>query len=346
MVGILYEKRVSPLGRVTHRYRVRDKSLGIDTSFSRRRKADAKNLAEKLVRKIEAGDYFRHEAAKTHTLAEAMARYRAEILPHLRPSTVKANSTRYDFWEREYGHLALAQVNKILIREIRDALPCGNTTKNRYIQILYHVLRLAVEDWEWLENHPLQGLKSLPQPKGVVRFLSTDEKGRLLDACREAESPDIYDVVLLGLQTGGRKGEILGLSWLFVDLERAQITFADTKNGDNRTLPLPPDSLDMLARRAETRESETGLVFPGKLGDNRPDLKKSWTNALKRAGVENFRFHDLRHTYASYLAMSGARLREIQELLGHRTLNMVQRYAHLCPAHNRAVVERMAAKFL
>ena len=141
---------------------------------------------------------------------------------------------------------------------------------------------------------------------------------------------------------------MLGLRWRDVDLERGTVTFLDTKNGSDRSVALTGKALELARKRS--RGSSSDLVFAtAKTPDHAkrariPNL--AWRRAVDQAKVEDFRFHDLRHTHASYLAMSGATLREIAEALGHRTLSMVMRYSHLAPDHNRAVVSRMAQRFL
>jgi integrase len=124
-------------------------------------------------------------------------------------------------------------------------------------------------------------------------------------------------------------------------------TLHETKNGEHRVLPLAGPAPDLLRERSRVRRIDTDLVFPGRLHPNKPvDLRTPFETALKVARTEDFHWHDLRHTAASYLAMNGASLAEIAEVLGHKTLAMVKRYAHLSAAHTAGVVERMNARFL
>jgi integrase len=143
--------------------------------------------------------------------------------------------------------------------------------------------------------------------------------------------------------TGARKMELLRLTWREVDLRRAQIALEQTKNRERRALPLTGLALEEVARLAKVRRLDTALLFPRADGRQPIDIRYAWAQALQEAGITDFRFHDLRHSCASYLAMSGASMVEIAAVLGHKTLQMVQRYAHLSEAHTAGVVARMTA---
>ena len=184
-----------------------------------------------------------------------------------------------------------------------------------------------------------------PEPRGRVRYLSDDERTRLLAECRSSKEKLLYPIVILALSTGMRRGEILGLTWDAVDLERGRIVLEYTKNQDRRGVPLVGPALEELKRLHQDRRKDSALVFPGKDSTRSVDTR-AFENAVKRSGIVNFRFHDLRHTAASYLAMSGATIAEIAEVLGHRTFQMVKRYAHLSEGHTASVVERMNKKML
>jgi integrase len=181
------------------------------------------------------------------------------------------------------------------------------------------------------------------EPRGRVRFLSEDERQRLLDACKASRNPYLYLVVVLALSTGARKMEILNLTWQNVDLQRGAITLHDTKNGERRVLPLAGPALELMHQHSKVRRIDTPLVFPRSDGRKPLDIRSSWETTLKQADSTDFHFHDLRHSCASYLAMNGASLAEIAEVLGHKTLSMVKRYAHLSEAHTARVVARMNA---
>jgi integrase len=146
-----------------------------------------------------------------------------------------------------------------------------------------------------------------------------------------------------------RHGEIMGLTWDDVDLNRGRTVLHETKNGERRAVAITGHALELLKELAKIRRIDTNLLFPSK--ENRPqkpqkpiDLRAPWEAALKKADIRDFRFHDLRHSAASYLAMNGASLAEIAEVMGHKTLQMVKRYAHLSEGHTARVVESMNRK--
>jgi integrase len=135
--------------------------------------------------------------------------------------------------------------------------------------------------------------------------------------------------------------ELLSLTWPNVDFQRSIIRLLETKNGESRAVPLTGFALKEIQRLAKVRRIDSLYVFPGRNEASPVNLWGAWRYAILRAGIENFRFHDLRHSAASYLAMNGASLAEIAEVLGHKTLSMVKRYTHLSEQHTARVVERM-----
>ncbi len=151
--------------------------------------------------------------------------------------------------------------------------------------------------------------------------------------------------MILALTTGARQGELLGLRWKDVDFEREALIFHHTKNGERRVAPLAGKAIPSLRSLKSLRVFGDDRVFANSQG-RAHFPRRYWYRALHEAGIEDFRFHDLTHTAASYLAMSGATLSEIAEILGHKTLQMVKRYAHLSEEHKSSVVHRMAEKLL
>ena len=215
-------------------------------------------------------------------------------------------------------------------------------TVTRYMASLSHALTIAVREWEWLENNPMHKVKRPAHPKPRLRFLDDDERRQLLEACRNSPCPYLYPVVVIALSTGARYSEVMNLRWTDIDLERGIARLEHTKNRDRRALPLTHHALEVVQHLHDhEKRADTDLLFPREDGLAPIEIRKHWNRALKEAGIEDFRFHDLRHTAASYLAMNGATLAEIAAVLGHRTLQMVQRYAHLSDQHTASVVERM-----
>jgi integrase len=218
-------------------------------------------------------------------------------------------------------------------------------TVNRYSAALASVLtwavrrRIAPKGWV----HPCRAVQRRPEQNEKTRFLTRDERERLLAACRASKWPRLYLLVLLALTTGARKGELLGLTWADVDFEQATLHVGRSKNGDPKVLPVVPAALEQLRAFAGAAGA---LVFPSaEKPEQAYSFEPRWQQALKAAHIRGFRFHDLRHSAASHLAQNGATLLEIADLLGHRQLSMTKRYSHLASGHRAALVNRVMGDF-
>jgi integrase len=336
--------RTSQDGTLSYLVRVRKKGAPPQTATFQKL-SDAKKWAQMIEGAIIEGRHFPTTGAKQHTVNELLARYRRDVLPYKKPSTVYNQVYHLQWWQAQIGYSLLSDITPARIVECRDQLAKtrGNATVRRYLAVLSHAFSVAVQEWQWVNDNPFHRVSKPKEPRGRVRYLSDDERGRLLDACRVSRNTSLYTIVVLALSTGARRGELLSLHWSDVDFKRGILTFRETKNGETRSVPLTGYALDVLTRHAKVRRLDTTLVFPDDTGTQPASIREAWKHAVKRAGIENFRFHDLRHSAASYLAMNGASLAEIAEILGHRTLAMVKRYAHLSEAHTAGVVARMNA---
>jgi integrase len=309
------------------------------------RKTDAKRWAEKTEADMRQGRFFPERVAAKRTLGELCERYAAEVSPTKKDG---AKSRRMmEWWTANHGYRVLADLSPQVLAEIRDAigsktLPDGKrisgATVNRYLAALSHAFTMASREWGWMNENPLRRVTKKKESRGRVRMLSDDEQKRLLEACKKSGCGALEPAVVLALCTGMRQGEITGLRWPDVDLRRGRLTLHDTKNGERRGVPLAGPALEVLKELSRVRRVDTDLVLPGTGA-----LRHAWSRVVKKAKLENFRFHDLRHTAASYLAMGGCTPSEIAGVLGHKTLAMVKRYAHLDDPHIAGVVKRMVA---
>ncbi len=345
------ETRRSDDGAIAYRVKVRLKGHSATTAtFSRL--TDARRWAQDTESAIRAGRYFQSAEARRHTVADLVDRYIGEVLPH-KPRNASNTALQLAWWMAELGPLTLADLTGPVIAQYRDRLlstttrrgkPMSPSTVVRYLAALSHALTVAARDWGWLDDSPMRKVSKPREPRGRERFLSDDERQRLLEACKASTSRFLYPVVVLAISTGMRSGEIMNLRWEQVDLARGHIVLTETKNGSSRGVPLVGHALEVLKDLAKVRRIDTSLLFHGKDPCKPIDLKKPWTTALRKADIANFRFHDLRHSAGAYLAMGGASTIEIAAVLGHKTLAMVRRYSHVANSHTAAVVTAMNNK--
>jgi integrase len=222
----------------------------------------------------------------------------------------------------------------------------GPATCNRYLQSISSVLSWCVDE-NWIQKNAALGIKRRPEPAGRVRYLSNEERERLLAACdAQADWPDLPLLVRLALSTGARLSELLALRWQDIDIKAKVARIPTSKNSEPRVLPLLPPVLERLEAKPRPIQKST-LLFHAERDTKRTNKtwRKAWESAVAAAKLDSrFVFHDLRHSCASELAMAGASPLEIGDVLGHRTLVMVRRYAHLSHEHKAALVARVLSE--
>lgn len=280
------------------------------------------------------------------TVRDLLQLYQQEYLPHKAAHTQTQARSMYKRILNDLGALRLDHLTPDVLRAWRDKLAKTYSpgTVRAYAHVLSAPLTIAVRDYEWLPANPLRKVVLPPVPQGRERYLTREEGVTLLTECQASRSPHVYLMVALALGTGARKDELLTLRWSMVDLTNKLVRFPRTKNGVRRPAPVTGLALRLLRERAE-QGTPRGLVFPGK-GATIATIDKGFKLAVKRARLGDFRFHDLRHTHASWLAMSGASTTEIAEILGHRTMQMVRRYVHFTSSHLVGIAEKMTREFL
>ncbi|WP_133140238.1 tyrosine-type recombinase/integrase [Legionella genomosp. 1] len=345
------EERINKDGKSSYRVKIRLKGFPTQQATFER-KTDARRWAQQTEAAIREGRHFKTTEAKRRTLSEMVERYIKEVIP-LKPKNSKNTILHLKWWQEELGQYSLADISPALIAEKRDKLSSGITARNklrspstvvRYMAALSHAFTMAVKEWGWIDDSPMRRVTKPKEPRGRIRFLSEDERHRLLEECKKSESQYLYIAVVLAISTGARKMEILGLNWKDIDFNRKIITLHETKNGERRILVLEDLALELILKLSKIRQLNCDLVFPNHSLKKPIDLRTPFENALKRAGISDFKWHDLRHSFASYLAMNNASLAEIAELLGHKTLQMVKRYTHLSDTHISMVVKKMNKK--
>jgi integrase len=325
-------------------------------SFKKKKDADLEH--GKRISLIGENRYMDVKPECKTTLNELLKQYEANY-QHQR--SFKSGKSYYLKNFREYfkGETILANIRYADIETYRNHLRQKITVQNgirkdastnREFSCLHQIFRKAVE-WEMIDKSPFDRGKSLriKENNKRTRYLGEDEIPRLLAAC----APHLRDIVICALNTGMRRGEILNLKW--DQIKDDVIYLQETKTDEPRQIPVNDTLAELLKNirkeqkfRSEyvftfTRNMKQGkgpplvLVIPEQ-GNRINTLKSSFPSALRRAKIKDFHFHDLRHTFASHLIMKGGTLKEVQELLGHKSMTMTLRYAHLSQDHKKKAV--------
>lgn len=365
------QKRKNDDGTTSYRVMIRLKGHpAASATFSRL--TDAREWAKKTETDMKAGRYF--SAAKLKTLGDLFDKYAIAAAPRLK--SWEGVKSRLDWWRAQAGSEMLDTITPARIAEWRDELLAtpkkygggkrSGADVNRTIAALSSAMTHAVKELGWIERNPCERVTKPKEPGGRVRFLTDEELPRLLEAVRASPHPDLLPAVLLALTTGARKGEILGLRWSQIDFKRRAITLAhgETKNNAGRALPLSGEIVELLQARNKVRKIDDDRVFPSADGCKELELREPWKVALVSAGIDvrqatrsgrsrkdappamtsDFRWHDLRHTAASYLTMAGVSAIEVARVLGHKTLAMSLRYSHLAPDRVTELGDKLAAR--
>jgi len=310
----------------------------------RYRKTDATNITQ--AKQIRSAELLRVEQAKilgfTPPGEETFAEVAKRFLQHQKVRLTKKA------YERETGiinnHLIPffnCQIAGVRRQDVQRYVThrSGETSAHsvqKELNALKHLLRLAVE-WEIIPLNPAQGVKSPRVPAGRVRYLQPTEMRALLEACPDWLRP----IVALAFCTGMRRGEIIGLRWLDLDLPNQRILLPQTKNGEGRIVYMNQLAMTVmmsLSLSVDGNSSPTARLF----NDVTPDrITATFRKVCGKLKIEDFRFHDLRHTAASWMRMSGADIHTVAQLLGHKDLRMAARYQHLSPGFLAEAVGRL-----
>jgi integrase len=296
---------------------------------------DLESATEYLVRlKAEAYEAIRRGRPVDKTWEDAVVRYVSMNREKRSLDDDIAHLRRLD------AYLAGKQLREITMETLwpfiehrRERDGVTNATINRALEVVRRILHLARDEWGWLER--FQRIRMLREPKRRIRFLTHEEVDRLIAAL----PPHLQPVVQFALATGCRMGEILSLEWNRVDLGRrvAWLDPGTTKNGEGRGLPLNKEAILSL-RQVMGQHQRWCFTYKGKRMDR---VGSAWKRTLKRLEITDFRFHDLRHTWASWHVMNGTSLQELMELGGWKSFEMVLRYTHLAPEHLAEAASRI-----
>jgi integrase len=330
-----FESRTTANGESTWRVKIRKRGISATSTFTS--KTDARKWATKTEAAILNGTY--RATGNVPTLAEAVTRYTKEVVPTLSPGEQKTRPARMQFWVDRFGSRKLTditpqEVSQVRDQQIKDGLKPA--TVNRSLAALASVYTAAIKRWHLMPRsaHILREVARIEENNARVRWLSDDERDRLLEATKASDNDYLHLAVVLSLATGWRQGEVMGLTWDRVDTKVGKLTLETSKNGDARSVRLAGYPLDLLREFRKVRRIGTDLLFPSKVDAGKPMLlRKPWLEALALAGIEDLHWHDMRHDVASRMVMSGASLPEVGAVLGHRSVQTAKRYAHLSDEH-------------
>ena len=211
-----------------------------------------------------------------------------------------------------------------------------NSSINRFLEILSKMFNLAIDNGE-LTTNPLKKVPKLKEDNHIIRYLKDEEETRLF-ASIDINAPYLRPIITTALQTGMRRGEIFNMKWYNIDFDTRNIHLLDTKTGDKRDIPISDELYKVL--QSIHRESEY-VFINSKTKAPYVDIKKSFNTVREYAGIEDFRFHDLRHTFATRLVMAGVDFLTIMELLGHKNIETTMRYAHVIPGKKMEAIKKL-----
>jgi integrase len=348
-----FHARITPTGLITYYlfYRLNGKQvnyrLGIDGQMT---PAQARDLAKYKIAEVTQGvdvqAVRKHDRTKTKYskfstlqffLEEKYAPWLKSRNPKTAEKTIKAFVSSFPtLMGFQLSDITAWEIEKWRNKRLTDGVKPATT--NRQINTIKGCLSRAVE-WGAINSHDLNKVKTLTVDNSKVRYLSKDEEKRLRENLKDSDTDFLEVIVLLALNTGMRKGELLSLEWNHINFDNKIVTvdFQNAKSGHTRHLPLNTQAFNAL-KLWQQETDRIGFVFKDKKNAQLKDFPYVWGALLDEAQITNFRFHDLRHHFASKLVMASVDLNTVRELLGHSDLKMTLRYAHLAPEHKAAAV--------
>ncbi|MBK7142036.1 MAG: site-specific integrase [bacterium] len=236
--------------------------------------------------------------------------------------------------KESFGRKLLSEITPLALETYKSSRlkVVAPATVNRELACLKHMFTKAIQ-WQMATSNPVRMVRMLKEHNQRLRYLTNDEIQLLMNALPERVQP----VVQCALYTGMRRGELLNLKWADVDLKQRLLFVRQSKNGEKREIPIAETLLKVLNALERTGE----YVFSFGNGNRMRSIREAFDRAVKRCGILNYHFHDNRHTFASYLVMAGVDLLTVKELMGHKSITMTLRYAHLSPDHKRKAIESL-----
>lgn len=305
-----------------------------------------KSLAEKIyckvVTDIAEGKWFEVSPLSDSVFKDMMDKYLAEYSPNKAKKTHTRDKSLASHLNEHFGNFKLTEIapKEIYAYKVRRKTEgAAPKTVNNELSLMEHAYNLAMNEWEWVNSNPVVKVSKEKVNNEIIRWLTLDEEKRLLDV-----SPDwLKEIIVFALNTGLRQGELIDLTWDRVDLLNKTFTILEQKNKGKDTLPLNENAMEILNARSKVKSIKGNFVFYNKKGNTivSSNLGRSFRSVVKKAGIAKFRFHDLRHTFATRLAQRGVDIYKIQRLGRWKSIQMVIRYAHHYAESLRDGIEKL-----
>lgn len=324
--------------------------------------SSASDWAKKIEVQMNEGTYQEisddsiNSLASQFTYTKDLILYYKENIAPQKYSYAEKYNFMYDWWLNKIGSIKIKElkasvlsackqmlINETIIKGKKETHR-NNNTINKYLMCISAVLSYAVKELEIIEVNPMSKVSIMPKPHGRTRFLSLDEIHQFIARCKDY-SEVVYIFVLISFSTGGRYSEVLNLKVENVDFQNHQVHYLNTKNNENRGVPVDVHVLNLLQEYLNKMNINSGYIFINK-HNKKLYMRGIIQKIIKELNLNDFHIHDIRHTTASYIAMNGGSLLDIAEILGHKSLVMARRYSHLTDKHTASVLNKVTNKIL
>ncbi len=303
-------------------------------------------IESKVKVQLAEGKFLEKQIGEDITVDEMMEKFIEEHAPKVSDSMRQSYKYSLKRLQPFFGEKNLLDITPKLISRYKVSRRnegCSKATLNRELAMLSKAFNVAIVEWEWLDRNPVSRVPKEKENNERDRWLIPEEEEAIM-----RNSPGwLRDIVVFALNTGMRQGEILALDWPSVDLFRKVVVVKESKNGKPRSVPLNKPAFELLESKTKVRDIRCKLVFADKAGGkmDRANLRRAFSRVVNEAGIIDFRFHDLRHTFATRLAQRGFDIFAIAKILGHRDIRMTQRYAHHCSESLRKGVDLLNSDY-
>lgn len=337
----LFKRKDSPYWWISFCYKGKQYRISTETTDKR----FAEKIYAKVVSEIIEGKWFDREKSEYLTFDIMMEKFMKEHAPMVSQSMQERYKHALKKLMAYFKDIRIKDITPALINEyIQWRLSQGvkNATVNRELAMLSKAFNLAVKKWQWCKSNPLSSIGKLPENNTIVRWLTEEEQDKLLKSAEFYLHGQLKDIIIVAIYTGMRESEILSLTWKDIDFFKQTITVRKSKNKEQRTIPMHQRVAELLKIKTKN-PFQSIYIFSTSKGTpiKRRTLIDAFQKAVKKAKIKDFRFHDLRHTFATRLVQQGVDLYTVAKLLGHKTISVTTKYAHHSVDSLRKAIEKI-----